>query len=64
MHIWESSELLLVTVQNRILRVLGGYYCYARTERLHFDSEILMLKTYIKPLALELYASARSSRNM
>ena len=53
----------LQVVQNKALRIIGGYDWYTRTEQLHFDNEILMLKSFIKKLASKLYAYAKTSRN-
>ena len=36
---------------------------YTRSELLHFDKEIPMLKSFIKTLALKLNASAKDIRN-
>jgi len=53
----------LQIVQNRALRLIGGYSRYTRINKMHFDLEIPRLKTYIKSLATKLYASAKYSRN-
>ena len=38
----------LQVVQNKAFRIIGGYDWYTRTEQLHFDNEILMLKSLLK----------------
>ena len=53
----------LQVVQNKALRIIGGYDWYTRTELLHFDNEILMLNSFIKKLASKLYSSVKTSRN-
>ena len=50
----------LQIVQNRVLRLIGGYFCYTRIEKMHLDLEIPRLKSYIKKLALKLYAAKLS----
>jgi hypothetical protein len=53
----------LQVVQNTALRIIDGYDRYTRTETLHFDYKIPMLKRFIRSLALKMYASAKTSRN-
>ena len=53
----------LQVVQNRTLRLIGGYDWYTRIDRMHSDLEIPKLKSFIKHLALKFYAPAKSSRN-
>ena len=59
----KSNMNPLQAVQNRTLRLIGGYDKYTRIKQLHSDNEISMLKNYIKVLALKLYTSAKISRN-
>ena len=59
----KSSMKRLQTVQNRALRFIGGYDRYTRTKKMHSDLEIIKLKSFMKHLALKLYASAKLSRN-
>ena len=42
----------LQVVQNRTLRIIGGYDWYTRTKQLHFDNEVTM--RFIKTLALKM----------
>jgi hypothetical protein len=53
----------LKVVQNRTLRIIGGYDRYTRADKMHFDHEIPKHKSYIKCLALKMYAKAKFSRN-
>ena len=53
----------LQAVQNRALRLIGSYDWYTRLDKMHLESEIIKLKSFIKHLALKLYASAKLSRN-
>ena len=53
----------LQVVQNRALRIIGGYDWYTGTKQIHSDNEISMLKAYIKILAKKLYAFAKLSSN-
>ena len=48
----------LQVVQNRALRLIGGYDWYTWAGKLHSDLEITKLKSFMKDLA-----SARNSRN-
>jgi len=52
-------------VQNRVLRLIGGYdwYTSTRADRIHSDLEMIKLNNFIKYLALKLYAYARNSTN-
>ena len=59
--ITKSQYKSLQVVQNRALRIIGGYDIRTRTTKMHFDLEIPKLKRCIKILAL--YASAKPSRN-
>ena len=59
----KSSLQCLQVVQNRALRLIGGYDWYTRINKMHSDLEIPKLKSFIKRLALKLYGSAKSSRN-
>ena len=43
----EQNMNSLQLVQNKALRIIGGFDWCTRTE-LHFDNEILMLKNFIK----------------
>ena len=48
-------------VQNRALRLIGGYFWYTRIEQMHSDLENPRLKTYIKSLSLKsLYQKVKS----
>ena len=49
----------LQVVQNRALRIIGGYDIRTRTTEMHFDLKIPMLKSYVKVLTLKMYASAK-----
>jgi hypothetical protein len=53
----------LQAVQNRALRLIGGYDRYTRNDGMHSDLEIVKLKSFMKHLALKLYVSAKRSRN-
>jgi len=53
----------LQAVQNRALRVIGGYDYYTRITKIHFDTEIPMLRAYIKHLAQNFYKNAKLSTN-
>ena len=59
----KTSMQRLQVVQNRALRLIGGYDWYTRINEMHSDLEISKLKSFIKRLALKLYGSAKSSRN-
>ena len=61
--IFKSNMYRLQIIQDRALRLVGEYDWYTRMKQLHSDNKILILKEYIKVLALKLYASARFSRN-
>jgi hypothetical protein len=50
----------LQVVQNGALRIIGGYDI--RTTDMHFDHKIPLLKSYVKTLALKMYASAKINR--
>ena len=53
----------LQAAQNRALRLIGSYDRYTRLEKMHSELEMIELKSFIKHLALKLYASAKLSRN-
>ena len=59
----KSNLNRLQVVQNRALRIIGGYDWYTRKEPLHFDNEILMFNSFIKILTSKLHASATTNRN-
>ena len=61
--ITKSSMLRLQAVQNRALRLIGGYDRYTRNDFIHSDLQIVKLKSFMKHLALKLYGSAKRSRN-
>ena len=61
--ITKSSLRHRQAVQNRALRLIGGYGRYTRNYVMHSDLEIVKLKSFMKHLALKLYVFARSSRN-
>ena len=44
----------LQIVQNRALRLIGGYSWYTRIEKMHLDFEIPTHKTCIKSLTMKL----------
>ena len=52
----------LQPVQNRALRLIGGYFWYMLIEKMHLDLEIPRLNTYIKNLNFKLYADAKFSQ--
>ena len=52
----------LQAVQNWALRLIGGYDWYTRIDKKHSDLEIIRLKSFMKHLALKLYASAKFNR--
>jgi hypothetical protein len=58
----KSNIPCLQVVQNRALRLIGGYDWYTQIDKMHSDTEIPKLKSFIKCLALKLYASAKLSR--
>jgi hypothetical protein len=49
------SMLRLQAVQNRALRLIGGYDRYTRNDVMHSDLEIVKLKSFMKHLSLKLY---------
>ena len=59
----KKNSIRLQVVQNRALRIIGGYDRYTRTDKMHFDHEIPKLKSFIKCLAFKMYATVKSSRN-
>ena len=61
--ITKSSMRRLQAVQNRALRLIGGYDRYSRNDVMHSDLEIVMLESFMEHLGLELYVSAKRSRN-
>ena len=61
--ITKTQFFRLQVVQNRALRVIGGYDRHARTDKMHLDHQLPMLKSYVKTLTLKMYASAKTSSN-
>ena len=59
----KSCMRRLQAVQNRALRLIGGYDRYTRNDVMHSDLEIVKLKSFMKHLALKLYVSDKRSRN-
>ena len=59
----KSSMHCLQVVQNRELRLIGRYHWYTWIDKMHSDLKIPKLKSFIKHLALKLYASSKTSRN-
>ena len=57
----KSNMKRIQAVQNRALRLIGRYDWYTRADKLHSDLEIIKIKSFMKHLALKLYASARNS---
>ena len=53
----------LQVVQNRALRIIGGYDIRTRSTEIHFDNKIPLLKSFVKTLDLKMYASAKTNRN-
>ena len=60
----KKNSIRLQVVQMRALRIIGGYDRHTRTDKMHFDHKIPKLKSYIKYLALKMYATAKSSRKL
>ena len=58
----KSQHKSLQVVQNRALRIIGGYDIPVQI-KMHFDHKIPKLKSYIKCLALKMYTTAKCSRN-
>jgi hypothetical protein len=57
--ITKTQFFSLQVVQNRALRVIGGYVRHTRTDKMHLNHQISILKSYVNALTLKMYASAK-----
>jgi len=59
----KSSKKYLQAVQNKFLRIIGGYDYDTSTEQMCSDNDITTLDRHIKILTTRFYAAAKNSRN-